>query len=236
VHAVGIVAAAGSGLRLGADRPKALVPLCGRALVCWAVDTLRDGGVDQVIAAVPAHERAAFATVLPGEVRLVAGGATAVAPVLLGAWMVTGPLAPHWAARAGTPPALLHSAATATTSGASTSTASSAPVPGTVSGSLRDTSSGGAATIVFSGQVQGSTSEQLQLVLRGTPEDGGVSLSSGTVSFTPSGGATWSGPVTGLQGDAVFGRVSAAGSSYRVEVDVQPNASAGTFTGAVRIL
>ena len=27
MHAVGIVAAAGSGLRLGADRPKALVPL-----------------------------------------------------------------------------------------------------------------------------------------------------------------------------------------------------------------
>ena len=37
MHAVGIVAAAGSGLRLGADRPKALVPLGGRALVCWAV-------------------------------------------------------------------------------------------------------------------------------------------------------------------------------------------------------
>jgi 2-C-methyl-D-erythritol 4-phosphate cytidylyltransferase len=81
VHAVGIVAAAGSGLRLGADRPKALVPLGGRALVCWAVDTLRAGGVTDVVVAVPADEHAAFATVLPLDVRLVAGGDTRTASV-----------------------------------------------------------------------------------------------------------------------------------------------------------
>jgi 2-C-methyl-D-erythritol 4-phosphate cytidylyltransferase len=81
VHAVGIVAAAGSGLRLGADRPKALVPLCGRALVCWSVDTLRAGGVDEVVVTVPASEQPAFAAVLPADVRLVAGGATRTASV-----------------------------------------------------------------------------------------------------------------------------------------------------------
>jgi 2-C-methyl-D-erythritol 4-phosphate cytidylyltransferase len=81
VHAVGIVAAAGSGLRLGADRPKALVPLGGRALVCWAVDALRAGGVTDVVVAVPWNEHAAFATVLPPDVRLVAGGATRTASV-----------------------------------------------------------------------------------------------------------------------------------------------------------
>jgi 2-C-methyl-D-erythritol 4-phosphate cytidylyltransferase len=81
VHAVGIVAAAGSGLRLGADRPKALVPLGGRALVCWAVDALRAGGVSDVVVAVPADEHAAFATVLPPDVRLVAGGDTRTASV-----------------------------------------------------------------------------------------------------------------------------------------------------------
>jgi 2-C-methyl-D-erythritol 4-phosphate cytidylyltransferase len=86
VHAVGIVAAAGSGLRLGAVRggraiPKALVPLGGRALVCWAVDTLRDAGVADVVVAVPAQELSAFATVLPMDVRLVVGGATRTASV-----------------------------------------------------------------------------------------------------------------------------------------------------------
>jgi 2-C-methyl-D-erythritol 4-phosphate cytidylyltransferase len=81
VHAVGIVAAAGSGLRLGADLPKALVPLAGRPLVCWAVDALRAGGVTDVTVAVPAAQRSAFAAALPSDVRIVDGGATRTASV-----------------------------------------------------------------------------------------------------------------------------------------------------------
>jgi 2-C-methyl-D-erythritol 4-phosphate cytidylyltransferase len=81
VRAVGIVAAAGSGSRLGAELPKALVPLAGRPLVRWAVDALRDGGVDDVVVAVPATERAAFAEVLPADVVLVDGGASRTASV-----------------------------------------------------------------------------------------------------------------------------------------------------------
>jgi 2-C-methyl-D-erythritol 4-phosphate cytidylyltransferase len=84
VHAVGIVAAAGSGLRLGSDRPKALVPLAGRPLVRWAVDGLLAGGVAEVIVAVPAAERTAFAAALPAGVRLVDGGATRTASVRAG--------------------------------------------------------------------------------------------------------------------------------------------------------
>jgi 2-C-methyl-D-erythritol 4-phosphate cytidylyltransferase len=107
VHAVGIVAAAGSGLRLGADRPKALVPLTGRALVCWAVETLRDGGVDDVVVAVPAEEHTAFATVLPMDVRLVAGGSTRTASVraaLAAAGERADAVLVHDAARPLTPP------------------------------------------------------------------------------------------------------------------------------------
>jgi 2-C-methyl-D-erythritol 4-phosphate cytidylyltransferase len=111
VHAVGIVAAAGSGLRLGADRPKALVPLGGRALVCWAVDALRAGGVSDVVVAVPVDEHAAFATVLPKDVRLVAGGETRTASVRAALAAVSDPAHPtpdvvlvHDAARPLTPP------------------------------------------------------------------------------------------------------------------------------------
>jgi 2-C-methyl-D-erythritol 4-phosphate cytidylyltransferase len=107
VRAVGIVAAAGSGLRLGADLPKALVPLAGRPLVCWAVDTLRAGGVAEVVVAVPAAERAAFAAVLPPDVVLVEGGATRTASVRAGL-AAAGPDAEavlvHDAARPLTPP------------------------------------------------------------------------------------------------------------------------------------
>jgi 2-C-methyl-D-erythritol 4-phosphate cytidylyltransferase len=81
VHAVGIVAAAGSGLRLGADVPKALVPLAGRPLVRWAVQTLLEGGVDEVVVAVPAGERSRFEAALPGATRIVTGGASRTASV-----------------------------------------------------------------------------------------------------------------------------------------------------------
>jgi 2-C-methyl-D-erythritol 4-phosphate cytidylyltransferase len=110
VHAVGIVAAAGSGLRLGADRPKALVPLSGRPLVCWAVDTLRAGGAAEVVVAVPPGGRAAFAAVLPPEVRLVAGGATRTASVraaLTAAGEDVDAVLVHDAARPLTPPAVV---------------------------------------------------------------------------------------------------------------------------------
>lgn len=107
MHAVGIVAAAGSGLRLGADTPKALVPLAGRPLVAWAVDTLLAGGVAEVVVAVPAAHRAAFAAVLPGGVTLVDGGATRTASVRAGL-AAAGPGATavlvHDAARPLTPP------------------------------------------------------------------------------------------------------------------------------------
>ena len=107
MHAVGIVAAAGSGLRLGSERPKALVPLAGRPLVCWAVEALRAGGVADVVVAVPAAERTAFAAALPGDVVLVDGGSSRTASVRA-ALAVADPSADvvlvHDAARPLTPP------------------------------------------------------------------------------------------------------------------------------------
>jgi 2-C-methyl-D-erythritol 4-phosphate cytidylyltransferase len=84
VRAVGIVAAAGSGLRLGAEVPKALVPLAGRPLVSWAVEALRAGGVDEVVVVVPPADRGAFAAVLPADVVLVDGGSSRTASVRAG--------------------------------------------------------------------------------------------------------------------------------------------------------
>jgi 2-C-methyl-D-erythritol 4-phosphate cytidylyltransferase len=49
-----LILAAGSGERLGAGVPKALVPLCGRPLMQWSVDVLRAvRGVDQIVVALP---------------------------------------------------------------------------------------------------------------------------------------------------------------------------------------
>ncbi len=107
MHAVGIVAAAGSGLRLGADLPKALVPLAGRPLVAWSVDALRAGGVAEIVVAVPAEQRDAFAAALPADVRLVDGGASRTASVRAGLDAATAGadvVLVHDAARPLTPP------------------------------------------------------------------------------------------------------------------------------------
>jgi 2-C-methyl-D-erythritol 4-phosphate cytidylyltransferase len=110
VHAVGIVAAAGSGLRLGADRPKALVQLAGRPLVCWSVDALRAGGVDELVVTVPTAARAAFREALGPDVRLVHGGLTRTASVRAALGTVdehADALLIHDAARPLTPPDLV---------------------------------------------------------------------------------------------------------------------------------
>ena len=122
MHAVGIVAAAGSGLRLGADVPKALVPLAGRPMVCWAVDTLRAGGVTDVIVAVPVAQRSAFAAALPADVRLVDGGATRTASVraaLAAAGNAADAVLVHDAARPLTPSAVVARVLAALAAGAS---------------------------------------------------------------------------------------------------------------------
>ncbi len=66
---VALIVAAGSGERLGASRPKALVELAGRPLVQWSIDALRAlAGVEEIVVAMPAGAQA------PPGVRAVEGG------------------------------------------------------------------------------------------------------------------------------------------------------------------
>ncbi|MEA2200221.1 MAG: 2-C-methyl-D-erythritol 4-phosphate cytidylyltransferase [Solirubrobacteraceae bacterium] len=69
--AVALIVAAGSGERLGAGRPKALVELAGRPLVQWSIDALRDvEGIERIVIALPPG------TASPPGVTGVDGGAT----------------------------------------------------------------------------------------------------------------------------------------------------------------
>jgi len=55
--AVALIVAAGRGERLGSGRPKALVPLCGRPMLAWSVDSLRAvEGVSEIVVALPAGD------------------------------------------------------------------------------------------------------------------------------------------------------------------------------------
>ncbi len=68
--AVALLVAAGSGERLGAGRPKAFVVLAGRPMLEWSVDALRGAGIEEIVVALPAGERA------PAGCTGVQGGAT----------------------------------------------------------------------------------------------------------------------------------------------------------------
>jgi 2-C-methyl-D-erythritol 4-phosphate cytidylyltransferase len=61
--AVALIVAAGSGERLGADRPKAFVTLAGKPMVEWSVDALREvAAIERIAVAVPAGEPAPAGT------------------------------------------------------------------------------------------------------------------------------------------------------------------------------
>lgn len=73
----GVVVAAGRGVRFGADRPKALVELAGRALVVYAVRALREGGCAGIVVAAAPNLISEVAVLLPDpDVVVVGGGAT----------------------------------------------------------------------------------------------------------------------------------------------------------------
>lgn len=63
---VAIVVAAGSGSRLGAGIPKALVEIAGQSLVYRSVQAMLDGGATRVVVVIPPDYRAQFTTALAG--------------------------------------------------------------------------------------------------------------------------------------------------------------------------
>lgn len=110
---VGIIVAAGSGQRLGADVPKAFVEVGGRPLLTWAVDAVRHGGVEHLVVVAPSgwEERAAAAA--GPTATIVTGGATRTASVDAGLAAVPNGIevvAVHDAARALTPPGVVAAA------------------------------------------------------------------------------------------------------------------------------
>ncbi|WP_061961589.1 2-C-methyl-D-erythritol 4-phosphate cytidylyltransferase [Demequina flava] len=68
-----VVTAAGSGTRLGASVPKALVPVQGRPLVAWAVETVSHIA-DTVIVTAPRTHVEAFREAVPSALVVVGGG------------------------------------------------------------------------------------------------------------------------------------------------------------------
>lgn len=90
---VALVVAAGSGVRLGGEGPKALRPLAGRPLIRHAIEALVAGGVRRLVVTIREQDRALFTEALADveisadvdvPVELVAGGAERQDSVRLG--------------------------------------------------------------------------------------------------------------------------------------------------------
>lgn len=116
-----VVVAAGSGSRLGAAQPKALVRVAGRSLLGHALQRLpSDVTTDLVVVCAPGH-RSDFEAVLPHlEARLVEGGATRGESVRAGlaAAAASDLIAVHDAARPFMPPDVYQRAVAAVERGA----------------------------------------------------------------------------------------------------------------------
>src|SRR5215207_495417 len=65
--AVALIVAAGSGERLGVDRPKAFVVLGGKPMIQWSLDAVREAGIEEVVVALPPGANAPEGTIgVPG--------------------------------------------------------------------------------------------------------------------------------------------------------------------------
>ncbi|MGO9322160.1 MAG: 2-C-methyl-D-erythritol 4-phosphate cytidylyltransferase [Solirubrobacteraceae bacterium] len=74
---VALIVAAGSGERLGAGRPKALVELAGRPLVAWSIDALlATAGIERIVLAMPPGAELPPALGAVDGVTVVDGGAS----------------------------------------------------------------------------------------------------------------------------------------------------------------
>ncbi len=72
---VALIVAAGSGQRLGAGRPKALVELGGRPLVAWSIDALlATAGIERIVIAMPPGAAASLHLGAEHRITVVDGG------------------------------------------------------------------------------------------------------------------------------------------------------------------
>jgi 2-C-methyl-D-erythritol 4-phosphate cytidylyltransferase len=107
---VAVVAAAGSGERLGAGRPKAFVHLGGRTLLERTLAGIRDSqAVDTIVVAVPPDRTDEAKLILGGDAIVVAGGPSRTESVRRALAAIGEPdlVLVHDAARALTPPQLI---------------------------------------------------------------------------------------------------------------------------------
>jgi hypothetical protein len=87
----------------------------------------------------------------------------------------------------------------------------------------------GQVTVDIRGRLSGGANLPIDIVLRGTQEGNGVSLTSSQVTIGPA-----TGEVVGLEGDTVVAVVNAGSSSLRLTMQLSLDQSTGQFQGVAQ--
>jgi hypothetical protein len=183
-------------------------------------------------------------------VRIAAATASVLVPMVIIGWLLAGPLRPGWAARAGTPAALLASgngtSASATSaappgpsSPAPSVTSLQAPFTASLTGTITETgpNAGGTTTITIDGTLSSGASGTLHIQLQGPADPGGgVEMASSTVTLgTAAQPAQYQGQITRLRDTTVDATVADSGRhTIDLRVAMQIDQTNTRVTGTVR--
>ncbi len=155
--------------------------------------------------------------------RLAGVAATLVAPLLLAAWLVDGPLASGWAARAGTPASLLGGSPSVEATTASAPAADPAdpfpqqPFTSTLSGVVTTVPArDGTVTLDLSLAMEGAVPGDLEIAVTGQPRrGGGVFMESSRVRMgSDARSLSYDGRITNLNGDTLTAIVQRRPGSF----------------------
>ena len=186
----------------------------------------------------------------PAPLRIGGALAALAVPLAILVWAGTGPLQGGWAARAGTPKALLASsrlaAARQAVAGPNASVAAVAPPARLPSSSFQASFRGrlketptrqGLVTIAIDGSARGGFNGRVHVALRGEPiDDGGVQMIDNSVGLLPTGAGAWlPGRVVALSGQRILTDVqSSDGHAVRVLLALNIDRGSGHITGVLR--
>jgi len=172
--------------------------------------------------------------------RIAAAAVSLIAPVAVAVWVRSGPLGSNWAARAGTPLALLvHSTGggAQTGGGGTDGPIPTGPFNATLTGSFTESqATSGVAEVNISASSSNTTLSALNVRIYGTPiAGGGLSMSSSAVSFGSGANPTrFQGNVTALSGQEIRARVTASdGTVLALDIVLSLDPQTGSVTGTL---
>ncbi len=169
-------------------------------------------------------------------------GAAIATPLGVAVFVVLGPLAPGWAARAGTPARLLAhpvlvSRPLSAPVPAPRAAAPKLPFDATLAGSVQQRTAPGGAFVDLVMSVSGGASGELRVRLAGEPVGGGLSMTGSQVDLALRGERiVLAGTITQLRGESFLAKVGAVdGPSLGLTVSLQIDNRSGSVTGTMTV-